>query len=270
MADVKNPPAGGFEEGGWYWDPSISEARQYSGGSFGGGTTINNPNQQGYGERVSEEVQAQSNPLVAPTSKEEVTPFLQDFQSGLYGASTSPDVKIPTMDELKDDLAPDQPAPTLLNRTEEFAKFRDEYGVQQLEDNLNDLKAQEEEAYAQLKINEDSERGKPVAMNVIEGRMSEQERIARDNIEFIQRQKSRVVDELNTKYNVIGQMMEFMSLDYQDATKAYDTEFKNNLSLYSIISGKEELALSQAEKDRTAARANLQIYSNAITNGNIS
>lgn len=65
MEDVNNPPAGGFEEGGWYWDPSIGEARQYSNGGFGAGSTINNKEQVGYGERVSDEVQAQSG-YVAP------------------------------------------------------------------------------------------------------------------------------------------------------------------------------------------------------------
>lgn len=65
MADVNTPPPGGFQNGGWYWDPSINQAKQYFNGSFGAGTTINNPNQQGYGQQVSQEVQKQSG-YVAP------------------------------------------------------------------------------------------------------------------------------------------------------------------------------------------------------------
>lgn len=56
--DVNNPPAGGFQEGGWYWDPKIGEARQYNKNTgFGAGTTVNDPNAAGYGQRVSQEVQ---------------------------------------------------------------------------------------------------------------------------------------------------------------------------------------------------------------------
>lgn len=34
MADVKNPPKGGFQHGGWYWNPSINQAQRYWNGSF--------------------------------------------------------------------------------------------------------------------------------------------------------------------------------------------------------------------------------------------
>lgn len=62
QVDINHPPAGGFKNGGWYWDPKIGQARQYWNGTFGGSNTINNPNQQGYGKPVSQEVQKQSNP----------------------------------------------------------------------------------------------------------------------------------------------------------------------------------------------------------------
>lgn len=69
VVDVNNAPDGGFQDGGWYWDPSINEARQYNKDTgFGAGTTINNPNQTGYNQRVSAEVQAQSG-YVAPQDR---------------------------------------------------------------------------------------------------------------------------------------------------------------------------------------------------------
>ncbi len=33
--DINNAPAGGFKDGGWYWDPSVKQARQYWKGQFG-------------------------------------------------------------------------------------------------------------------------------------------------------------------------------------------------------------------------------------------
>jgi hypothetical protein len=35
MADISHPPSGGFQNGGWYWDPSSGAARQYWQGQFG-------------------------------------------------------------------------------------------------------------------------------------------------------------------------------------------------------------------------------------------
>lgn len=33
--DINNPPPGGFQYGGWYWDPSVKQARQWTGNTFG-------------------------------------------------------------------------------------------------------------------------------------------------------------------------------------------------------------------------------------------
>ena len=66
MADVNNPPPGGFQNGGWYWNPKLGQAQQFWNGGFGAGSTINNPNQQGYGTTVSSEVQKQTPGVTEP------------------------------------------------------------------------------------------------------------------------------------------------------------------------------------------------------------
>jgi hypothetical protein len=78
----------------------------------------------------------------------------------------------------------------------------------------------------------------------------------------MQRTKSVITDELNTKYNIISTLVNYKGLDYQDAVTSYDKEFNRNLQIYDIISTKQD-------KAETAARANLQIYTNAVINGNI-
>lgn len=51
--DVNHPPAGGFQNGGWYWDPSVGAARHFFNGSFGPPGVVNDPNAVGYGQPVS-------------------------------------------------------------------------------------------------------------------------------------------------------------------------------------------------------------------------
>ena len=277
MADPRKP-SGGFQEGGWY------EGRQYIGGSFSQPGQIHpQSTQQGAGQQVSKEVISQTSPgnvayideqrkkaiTQQPQTKEDVAPYLANFQDSLFKTASAPETKIPTMEELKTELAPDIDRPDILNRTEEFENLRAKYGVTDLEKSLTDLKAQQDDLYASLREQKFTEEGKPVAMGVISGRISEEERQYNERADYIGRQVARVTDELNTKYNVINAYMNFMGLDYQDAVKAYDSEFQSNLQMYDIITGAKKEARSAYEYDQTAARANLQIYMNAVTSGNI-
>ncbi len=253
------------------------EGAWYSGQRYLNGQLLA-PGEHQPGQRVSSEVIAQTNPNnVAyveqkrnePTSQNAVTPFLNDFQTNLFNTSTSPAVRIPTMDELKTELEPKGGAPPLLNRIEEFEKLRTTYDVATLEKSLNDMKAQEEELVAEFRKLKGVEEGKPVALNVITGRVTEEERAYNERLDTLGRQKSRVVDELNTKYSLINTYMNFMGLDYQDAVAAYDREYKKNLDMYGIIVGREDAARSAYESDRAAASANLTMFTNLITKGNL-
>jgi len=280
MANPKAPP-GGFKEGGWY------EGRQYIGGTFGAPGVIHPQSPQvGAGQPVSKEVIAQTDPAnvayieeekkiyqqqpsQAPTSADQVTPFLNQFQGEMYDAGQEPAVRIPTMEELKETLKPDVGLPPLLKRAEEREALRLEYGVAELETSLTDIKDQIENEMNILREQRGIEEGKPVPLGVIAGRITEEERVAQQRIDFLGRQQNRIVDELNTKYTIIGQYMQDIGLDYGDAIDRYDNEFQQNITMYNIISQKEEAALTQLERNRTAARANLQIYTNAITAGNL-
>jgi hypothetical protein len=290
-------PAGGFQTGGWY------SGRQFWGGTLSEPGQIHpSSNQPGAGQAVSKEViaqtspanvpyiaQEQAKPLATPSSPDQVTPYLnayqQDllktsqapevriplnaYQQDLLKTSQAPEVRIPAVGELKTALAPTTPYPTPLKRVEELGRLQTEYGVSDLEARLKGLKAQEDEAIAALRIQTHTEEGKPVPLNVIAGRVSEATRQAQENLDFIGRQKSRVVDELNTKYNVINQIMTLQGLDYNDAVKRYETEFNISLKMYDLIAGARREARSAYEYDQTAARANLQIYANAAISGNV-
>lgn len=266
-------PAGGFKTGGWY------RGRQYWGGTLSDpGVLHPSSDQPGAGgaafvapKDVSfiQSERAKAGLSARPTSKEQVTPFLNQLQDNIFDASSKPKVKQPTVAEIKEAVTPTTGLPTLLDRGKRFEELRAEYGVAQLEESLTGIKDEIEGEFALLREQRGIEEGKPVALNVIAGRISEEERTAQERIDFLGRQQNRIVDELNTKYNVIGQFMSFYSLDYADAVSRYDQEFTRNLDMYRIVLGQGDKALDQWNADRAAASSNLTMFVNAATAGNI-
>jgi len=280
-------PSGGFENQGWY--PSkTGGSYQYdkASGTFGESGKIHaNSPQQGAGQLVSREVVNQSDPLRGqaigtnwnylhgsgkqPSSREEVNPYLDNFQNSAFASEGAVPTKGRSADEIKSMLTPDMAKPEQFSSAQEFAKLRESKGVQGLEDKMNELTAQEDEEVAFFRKQRFDERGKPVAMGVIEGRISEEENAAAERMDFIGRQKARINDQLTTSYNVINMMMGFMEGDYNRASDAYNSEFDRNLKVYDIVRGEERDARSDFESDRANASANLTTYMNAVTKGNL-
>jgi hypothetical protein len=71
-----------------------------------------------------------------------------------------------------------------------------------------------------------------------------------------------MVDELNTRYNIIKTMIDYMGLDYNDAVAAYDREYSQNLQIYQQI-------VTEDNEAKASARANLTTMANLITSGNM-
>lgn len=208
----------------------------------------------------------------------------QQQLAGLFGEG------VKTFSDIKSNLTPTSDMPELLDRVSLFEGYRELYGIDELEAQMNDLKGQEDNLVAQTRINVNAERGQQVATDVIEGRVGEQERTARENLDFIQRQMSRINDRLTTSYKVIDMYMNFENMDYQDAVQRYNDEFKQNLDTINLMRGiqgdardvvrldmegqklemdKIRLESDMKQREIDNARANLQIYTNAITNGNL-
>jgi hypothetical protein len=231
-----------------------------------------------------------------PSTTSELSSNLDQYQNNLFQTYTAPEIKmpdiaIPTMEQIKTAVTPTTPAPEAINRVDTRAALTSEYGVSDLEASLADLKSQEADLVASLRQQTAGERGKPVATNVIAGRVGEAERAAAERLDVITRQKNSVVDELNTKYSIINTYMQDMTLDYNDAVARYDKEFANNMSMYSVILGQQQFAISTSldvqkanisnamqtaqlneqvkSRQEAAARSNLQILVNAVTAGNL-
>lgn len=142
-------------------------------------------------------------------------------------------------------------------------------GISDLETSLNDLTNQEKEIRAGFRQQKYDEQGKPVAMNVIEGRVGEEERAANERLDTVLRQKDYVTNQLKTKYDVVNNLMNLKKLDYTTATDQYNTAFTQNLQLFNTVKGITDEQKTEAEREQDNARANAQIVYNSIQSGGL-
>ena len=239
------------------------------------------------------ETQSTGSDMSVPTSADGMSGYLQKFQDQALTALTSlTPTQAPTFEELKNNLTPTTPKPETLNRVAERQAITSSLGVTELETQLNTIKTQETQITDELRALTGTEEGKPVAMNVISGRITEEQRVAQQRLDAVIRQKNSVINELNTKYNVINTYMTDIGLDYQDAVNAYNSDFERNYKVQSMLTDMKNVEFSQTlqkigavtdtvmeaakfeqqikQNNIDNARANLTTMTNAITSGNLS
>lgn len=279
------------QQGAWY------DGRQYWGGTLSDPGVINKLSDQvGAGQLVSKEVNLQSDaaqglnpgdiekylatqrtvvanaPAPTMTSTKQVQNYTNGVQNGAAAAYKDPNApKVQSIaditTELKNQLPTDEPtAPKLLDT---YNQMTADGTVTALEKSIIDLKAQREDALAQLRVNTAAERSKPVATNVIEGRVSQQQRAAQETVDFINRQLQTASDELTMRYKSIETIMKYTQLDFENAKSVYDTKFNQTMTLMTQARGIQQDQLTAEQRAIDNARANLQIYANAITAGNL-
>lgn len=267
------------QQGGWY------DGQQYWGGTLSAPGVINSlSNQQGAGQRVSNDVIAQTNPNNVAYIQQQaaeysragsVTPYLNSYQAGLFNSANTPETRVQSASEIAEELRnsgilPRDPAPTPPSLTEQYTKLTQEAGVDAIQTSIRDLKAKQDELAAGLRTNTAAEQGKPVATNIIQGRITEQERIAREDYDFVSRQLSRKTDELNSAMGNIQMIMQFTQTDYQNAAQSYATQFEQAISTFNLIRGIQQDQKNDIQRAQDNARANAQIMVNMITAGNLS
>lgn len=218
--------------------------------------------------------------------------YLNAYQNNVL----APEVK--NSGQIKQELAPDMAKPTPINYLDEFNKAREQYGVDGLEGQMNQLKAEQDQILAERRLRTQGEESKPVPVGVIAGRVSEIDRQENEKLDSVQRAITRVTDQLNTSYKTIDMIMNFTKMTYQDAQVAYTDEWNRNMSIYGLQqdsqqqlrdyqeSGiefaqtertaqrdearyQQEIAIQEANSQRQLASANLQTYVNLITTGGI-
>lgn len=206
---------------------------------------------------IDQNEQAQS-PVDFQNANESV---IKEMEAVYKGEQTGPitPVKLPELG-----VAPEAPKMVDL-----FTNLRQQFGMDKLDATLNDLKAEEENVYARLRQRVANEKGKAVSMGVIGGRISETQAQEQENLDFIIRQKNSVTNMMNTSLSTINTIMSLTNTDYQNAKEAYDTNVKNSLTLYDMLSQQRSEAMSWQQQEKDFARANLQIYMNMIQEGSM-
>ncbi len=200
---------------------------------------------------------------------------LNQVQNQTFQGYTAPDApKVQTATEILTDvkgsgLLPTGQAPATPDLTKAYTDLLAEKGVDAIQKSIIDLKAQQDTLAAQLRTNVAAERDKPVATNVIEGRISEQQRQSQEQYEFVGRQLSRKTDELNSALTNVKTIMDLKQTDYSNASAAYNKQFDQAISTFNLIRGIQQDQKSAADRAQDNARANAQIYVNALKDGNI-
>jgi len=232
----------------------------------------------------------QSTPTNTPPQFQDTTQvqtYLNTRQNELYSKANDPSAPpledIMNIDKITNQikgLLPTGNAPTAPNMLNTFNTLRADQGVQGLEKQANDIKGQIDDLNAQYNLNKVTEKGKPVAQNVIEGRISEQTQQYQTGLEFLQRQQSRITDQLNTSYNLINTIMNLGQKDYENSLATYNANFDKaykTISLiqdtvkmnYDIYSSERDFAYKEEQDLKNTALANAQVYVNLLTSGNI-
>lgn len=164
---------------------------------------------------------------------------------------------------------PNTPAPTAPNLTQQYKDLAGQAGLDRIQTDINDLKGQQDDLAAQLRINVAAERGKPVATNVIEGRVGEQQRNIQEQSDFVGRTLSRKVDEYQAALGNIKFIMDLTQKDFDNASQSYTQQFQQAISTINLVQGIQQEQKNDVQKGIDNARANLQIFTNSITSGNL-
>lgn len=197
----------------------------------------------------------------------------KDFDIATTKTGDEPPIKASTksyedmFSNLKSTISPTTKAPETPNFLDTFKTYRDSYGVTDLETSLTELKKSAQAIKDLNTAQKFNEEGKPVAMNVIEGRMSEEAKQNQVKLDAINREIENTSSQLETKYNVINNLMTYAKLDYTNAVDKYDSDFSQNLQLFNTVKGIVESEKSDTERMEDNARANLQIIYNNISSG---
>ena len=180
--------------------------------------------------------------------------------------------------DLMDKYMGDTTKPALPNMEQAFRDEMTKYGIPELEQSVVDLTKQKQDEEALQRERKTAEEGKPVALGVIGGRMSEIDRQAFEKLDYIGRQIDYATNQLNNKYSMVNTIMNLKNTDYTNAANAYNSQFSQAMQMIEFTKGvmkdyRDEQWRTYSEEQRIkergedTARANLQVIYNNITAG---
>lgn len=209
-------------------------------------------------------------PAPAPTqsfnSVDDVTNHLNDYQTNSLN-STVPGVQsAATIQSNIESQLPQAPPPAYSSENA-LTTLSNQYGLDKLQSNINDLSSQEEQIQNQLKVNQDAEQSKPVAMNVIQGRMGQEATQANEQLAFIGAQKQHAVDQYNSALSTVKMIMDAKQTDYQNAEAQYQDQYSKAINMINMVQGIQKDQMTLADQAKQSAMANLTVIMNNIKDG---
>lgn len=155
--------------------------------------------------------------------------------------------------------------PETVDLTNTYKTLRSEQGVTDLEEMRSDLLAQARDLQAISSARTTAEKGKAVPMNVIAGRISEEEAQDNERLAAINSSLQTVNDQLTTKYNMIDTIMKYTGEDYTNSVNNYNNALSQNLTIMNNVKGIVDSQKTEEEAIIDNARANAQILVNSYT-----
>ena len=110
-------------------------------------------------------------------------------------------------------------------------------------------------------------RDEQIPMEKINGKVSEEERNYSERLDTIQRQKSYLVDSLNSKNSAIKMFMDLHKEDYTMANDRFTTQFTQAQQMMSMFRGMNQDSISEADKVQDNNRAMYTTVFNGIASG---
>ena len=197
-----------------------------------------------------------------------------DQEADMSSATTSDEPPVRTdvediMQQIKDAVKPTVEAPAAPTYMKQYAELRASYGITDLENTLNDLKAEAADILAVKAMRTNAELNKTVATNVIEGRIGTVEAQENARLAVIQRSIDNTNNELTTKYGILDTMMKLSQMDYQAAVDSYNSQMQTNISFYNAAQNVVEANKTEVQRAQDTARSNAQILINGYASAGI-
>lgn len=224
-------------------------------------------------------------PAVAkPASSNDVPDYLKNYQQTYNDLQKELSKPFKTDEQIQQEvekaIKPDSALPEVPNLVDLFKSMREEYGVNDLEQQIGELKAMEDEAYAIWRQRNNFAENQQVRMGVISGRQGEIAKQQQEQLDFLGRQIQRKSDQVQGAYTLISTIMDLTQTDYNNALNRYNTELDQKLKVYQLTQEAKQQQLSnkmtlldieykEVQRQEEIARANLEIYMNLMLEGNL-
>lgn len=215
-----------------------------------------------------------SNPATSPVTTSNVNDKINSDQTKNFSDASSSDTPqtkssssnyADIFSQVSGAITSNLPAkPAEVNLTNTYNNLRASSGVADLESNLSTLQAQARDIQAISASRTAAEKGKAVPMNVISGRVTEEETQDNARLTAVNNSIQTITSQLQMKYNTIDNVMKYTGQDYSNAVDSYDKQFSNNLSIMNTVKGIIDSQNTLEEQQKDDARANLQIIYNSM------